>query len=328
MNVRANLSAAALNDAPPTPTQSSRRPPQKKFGRRSGPTHAEKARFNDSLRRIFQDLERSHFGPSKVTASWEAMTRMPAVRLRKEDDSRELNAAIDALVEDLAAQRTPADVLAWAEDNVFKPEENNSEPMPSAVALHGSQRSGPTWPKTYPKALGALISHLRQLDAPHLALAMFEHARNLGVESYIAGCQTSAYNELIRVRWECFRDLKGVFQAVKEMEGAAVAWDRFTNRVVEDVVQQVGAEMLEKPDAWGPDAYEMLAGLEKSIALDHKIEQQVFERGTFFRERERVRTYGNHRDREYEHGGHEYEHSGEQFNFGRERGRRDDFGDY
>lgn len=247
------------------------------------------------------------------------MTRMPAVRLRREDDSRELNAAIDALVEDLAAQRTPADVLAWAEDNVFKPEAA-SEPLPSAVALHGGQASGPTWAKTYPKALGALISHLRQLNAPHLALAMFEHARNLGVESYIAGCQTSAYNELIRVRWECFRDLKGVFQAVKEMEGAAVAWDRFTNRVVEDVVQQVGAEMLEKPDGWGPDAYEMLAGLEKSIALDHKIEQQVFERGAFFRERERGRTYGNHRDREYEHGG-------EQFNFGRERGRRDDFRD-
>lgn len=243
---------------------------------------------------------------------------MPAVRLRREDDSRELNAAIDALVEDLAAQQTPADVLAWAEDNVFKPE-SQAEPLPSAVALQSAPAAGQTWPKTYPKALGALISHLRQLDAPHLALAMFEHARNLGVESYIAGCQTSAYNELIRVRWECFRDLKGVYMAVKEMEGAAVAWDRFTNRVVEDVVQQVGAEMLEKPDAWGPDAYEMLAGLEKSIALDHKIEQQVFERGTFFRERERGRQYGSGGREQYGNGG-----SREQYNFGRDRGRRHD----
>lgn len=248
---------------------------------------------------------------------------MPAVRLRREDDSRELNAAIDALVEDLAAQRSPADVLAWAEDNVFKPAEVGA-PLPSAVALH-SAPGGSTWPKTYPKALGALISHLRQLDAPHLALAMFEHARNLGVESYIAGCQTSAYNELIRVRWECFRDLKGVYTAVKEMEGAAVAWDRFTNRVVEDVVQQVGAEMLEKPDAWGPDAYEMLAGLEKSIALDHKIEQQVFERGTFFRERERGRSYGGGYDRDGDRGDRGYDEY-EQYDFGgHERGRRDEY---
>lgn len=203
------------------------------------------------------------------------MTRTPNARLRKEEESEELFTKIDALVEDLEMQRTPAEVLAWAEENVFKSENTPSE---------ASSESGLSWPKTYPKALGALIGHLRQMDQPYLALAMFEHAKKLGVESYIAGCQTSAYNELIRVRWESFRDLKGVAAAVKEMEGAAVAWDRFTNRVVEDVVQQVGKELLTKPDAWGPDAYEVLAGLERSIAHDHKIQQQVFQRGSFLRD--------------------------------------------
>ena len=53
---------------------------------------------------------------------------------------------------------------------------------------------------------------------PHLALALFAHARRLSVLSFVCGCTTPAYNELLETRWACFRDLKGVCDALEEMK--------------------------------------------------------------------------------------------------------------
>ena len=52
---------------------------------------------------------------------------------------------------------------------------------------------------------------------PHLALAMFDHARNLSIASFVFGCTTPAYNELLETRWRCFRDLRGVADALDDV---------------------------------------------------------------------------------------------------------------
>jgi hypothetical protein len=53
---------------------------------------------------------------------------------------------------------------------------------------------------------------------PNLALFIFNHTKKLSIFSYVFGCSTEVYNELIKTRWDCFRDLEGVYNAVEEMK--------------------------------------------------------------------------------------------------------------
>lgn len=194
-----------------------------------------------------------------------------------EDGSPELVVAVDALAEELSVLTSTSEIVTWAQDKVFTRE----------------QETRAQFPKTYPRALAALIRTLWvRLNAPHLALAMFEHAKSLGVESYLAGCQTSAYNELVRVRWEAFRDLSGVLEAVKEMEQHAVAWDKGTSGLVGAIVDAVGKEILQAKGRWGKEAYTQLAALEGYLAKDTEREEEFSARQREAKHRE-VRRLGD-----------------------------------
>ncbi|KAI0366042.1 hypothetical protein BV20DRAFT_1055922 [Pilatotrama ljubarskyi] len=55
-------------------------------------------------------------------------------------------------------------------------------------------------------------------EDPHLAISMFDHARHLCIVSYrFNGYTIPAYHELTETRWRCFRDLRGVVEALEEM---------------------------------------------------------------------------------------------------------------
>jgi hypothetical protein len=122
---------------------------------------------------------------------------------------------------------------------------------------------------------------------PHLALSFFHHARTSSTESYLVGCLASAYNELIRTRWECFRDLDGVDQAIREMDANAVSWDIKSQLVIGKIVEEVGREVLEKgTEAWGGErVYEVLDRLERKVQMAVKHTEYLEHRHKKTRER-------------------------------------------
>jgi hypothetical protein len=168
---------------------------------------------------------------------------------------------VEGAAEALGVLTSAADVVAWAEEHVFV-------------------RTAEGYARTYPRLLAAVMGRLRKLGAPHLSLAMFAHARALGLESFLAGCQTSAFNQLLRTRWDAFRDLHGVADAVGDMDKTGVAWDKNTKVIVAAVVDYAGAEILARREhRWGADdAYRLVQVLERRLEADSSRENAVFER--------------------------------------------------
>jgi hypothetical protein len=100
-------------------------------------------------------------------------------------------------------------------------------------------------PPTYPYLIALLMRTFRvKYKDPHLALSIFEYARQLSVASYTFGCSTQAYNELIETRWSALRDLPGVHDALVEMHTNGVPLDARTRQLVGQATKEVGAQHL------------------------------------------------------------------------------------
>lgn len=92
----------------------------------------------------------------------------------------------------------------------------------------------------YPHLLSTLISLFRdKFHNPHLALSIFSTAQRLSVPSYVFGCTTSVYNELIATRWVAFKDLRSVLQALEEMKTNGVGMDGQTRILVGRIRREV-----------------------------------------------------------------------------------------
>lgn len=195
----------------------------------------------------------------------------PTIRRRtdREEDDR-YTEELDEMKEEVSAISTDLELLDWARRRVFTA--NPTSPGDSALSTETPEPLA--FPKTYPRILAHVMKVSRQaFNNPHLSLSFFQHARTSSTESYLVGCLASAYNELIRTRWECFRDLDGVDQAIKEMDANAVSWDIKSQLVIGKIVEEVGREVLEKgPEAWGGErVFEILDRLERKVqkAIKH-----------------------------------------------------------
>nr|VWO97127.1 Avr-Pita1 protein (Effector protein AVR-Pita1) [Ganoderma boninense] len=121
----------------------------------------------------------------------------------------------------------------------------------------------------YPHLLAALMRTFRdKYRDPHLALAMFDHARNLSIASFVFGCTTPAYNELIETRWWCFRDLRGVVEALDEMRVNGIAVDGRTRQLTETVRREVGERTMwqEESSLGSGEVWEMVTRIEQLTA--------------------------------------------------------------
>ncbi|KAL5506924.1 hypothetical protein ACEPAH_6380 [Sanghuangporus vaninii] len=132
-----------------------------------------------------------------------------------------------------------------------EPESSQSSSNPSS-SLNGDPSQSHTFssplplqPPAYPHLLAALISTFRdKFHDPHLALSIFQHARSRSIASYVFGCTAPAYNELLRTRWEAFRDLRGVADALNEMRVNGITPDGKTRVFVEELRREVGARTV------------------------------------------------------------------------------------
>ncbi|KAG2358935.1 hypothetical protein BDR07DRAFT_1416275 [Suillus spraguei] len=137
----------------------------------------------------------------------------------------------------------------------------NANPPPHLTSAHLDLQH-----PTYPYLIAHLMRSFRdKYRDPHLALSIFDYARHLSIPSYVFGCTTPAYNELIETRWSCFRDLRGVHDALEEMRVNGVDPDGRTKKLVEKLRREVGERTV-----WEE---ETMFGSGEVIGMLSKIEQ-------------------------------------------------------
>lgn len=234
--------------------------------------------FNDILASIFRSVEvdGSPLRPpplplgAKKPQIWGAPSKLEEEQRRlqaQQSEQEELDqAVVDAynlLKAELGTLQSDSAVLAWAKSTIFRTTLDNAGNI--------------TYSKAYPDILAHTMRTLRHnYDNPHLALALFHHAKTLGPESYIAGCLVSAYNEVLTIRWESLRDFAGFELAIGEMDANAVFWNRQTSSLVAKVVETVGRDLsLGREVKWGSDAYKKLAGLERMLEESYEWQQKA-----------------------------------------------------
>ncbi len=180
---------------------------------------------------------------------------------RLSDVSADVDAHFDELKEEVYRQATDLDVLQWAIRNVFVA--NNAASAPKGLSF----------PPTYPLILTFLIDLFRdRFQNPELSLAIFAQARSHSHESYLIGCSTAAYNAMLKTRWDCFLDLAGVEEGVKEMLHHGVGWDQHTTQLISRIVGTLSQEAAAGPSGLGrvmlqhgEDVLNRLAELENEV---------------------------------------------------------------
>ncbi|KIM79003.1 hypothetical protein PILCRDRAFT_823872 [Piloderma croceum F 1598] len=166
-------------------------------------------------------------------------------RSRKLKWSAQSSGDFDRKKEEMELCDTDHQLLEWAMGEVFGESKRYEQTAREAVAQMTAGVEPETMPELqpaiYPHLIALLIRSFRdKFRDPHLALSMFDHARHLSIPSYVFGCTTPAYNELIETRWKCFRDLKGVHDALEEMTVNGVPFNARTRVLIETVRREVG----------------------------------------------------------------------------------------
>jgi Mtf2 family len=206
--------------------------------------------------------------------------RRHSKRLKWTSESDEL---LDRKKEEMELCDTDQQLLDWALREVFGESKRYEEAARKAVAeaaASGSEAEALPMlqPETYPHLVAHLMRAFRdKYNDPHLALSIFDHARHLSIPSYVFGCTTPAYNELIETRWRCFRDLKGVHDALEEMIVNGVEPDNRTRKVVETLRREVGERNLweEESDLGSGEVWAMLAKIESLMVTEAKEYQEI-----------------------------------------------------
>jgi hypothetical protein len=171
-------------------------------------------------------------------------------RLRKDIKrmrwTSDIDEELDRKKEEIELCDTDVQLLEWAMNEVFKPEQATITPVQGQLAPVENNQ-------IYPYIIAALMRAARdKFHDPHLALAIFDHAKNLSVPSYVFGCTTPVYNELIETRWFCFHDLKGILDTLEEMKVNGVEADTRTRGIVETIRRNAPTmRLLEEEDYFG-----------------------------------------------------------------------------
>ena len=242
--------------------------------RRQTMTNRELSVFDEMFNMIFTAANERRLAEDGAASAFDVDTRsslggflknLPKQhRVRQKGEDAEL----DKLKEQLALCSSDYAMLEWAEREVFGASIRAEEAAREAFSA-GKPPPRHLQPPVYPHLLAALISAAREkYDDPHLALALFEHARNLSPLSYIFGCTTPAYNELLETRWSSFRDLRGVHAALEEMRANGVSPDSRTRALVDDVRREIGARTLwlEESEMGSGEVWAILRDIERLVA--------------------------------------------------------------
>lgn len=218
----------------------------------------------------FAPIEGASIGLSKnaqsISSLYAHLRRQSGKTKSKWNNSSYLDAELDKKKEEIELCESDAGLVEWALREVFgesvRYEEDARKALGDIAAERNTSADSDTevkakvkkalpilQPPTYPHLLAHLMHTFRTKHCnPHLSLALFHHAQHLSIPSYVFGCTTPAYNELLLTLWDGFRDVRGVMERVGEMRRNGVVCDSRTREVVERVRREVGGRVV-----WGEE---------------------------------------------------------------------------
>ncbi|WVQ96678.1 hypothetical protein IAU59_003784 [Kwoniella sp. CBS 9459] len=194
---------------------------------------------------------------------------------------------LEMLKEEMAVIGDDVELVEWAKNRVFKPlspidvtskkPSDSADKTTDASSAAASSSSTSTnngaapflsFAPTYPKILAHVLRTLRvNYNSPHLVLSLFNYAQTSSLESYLSGCLTGAYNEVLTAKWESFRDFVGVENGIREMEVMGVSWDAATARLVSRIVEEVSKDLLPSLDGFAGAGAGAASGGSKGLDL-------------------------------------------------------------
>ncbi|KIM45087.1 hypothetical protein M413DRAFT_45275, partial [Hebeloma cylindrosporum] len=163
-------------------------------------------------------------------------------------------------------------LLEWASREVFDESKRYAEEAQRAIEAAAKSNSKKPLPTLQSPIYPYMIAHLMQTFRdqyrdPNLALFIFEHARKLSVASYVFGCSTDAYNELIDTHWRSFKDLPGVLKSIDEMVLNGVPVNGKTRRLVDMIRRDLNENRsLDDEDEETRELWSMLTKVEQLVA--------------------------------------------------------------
>ena len=180
---------------------------------------------------------------------------------------------LDQKKEQISFCNSDQELLDWAIREVFE-ESKQYEATARLVIADAAKTPGKKvaprlQPATYPHMIALLMRTFRdKYHDPHLALSIFNYAKSLSIVSYVFGCSTEAYNELVQTKWECFRDLRGVHDAIHEMIVNGVRVNTGTRKWVENVRRDVLNQKvpLDISDTGQNEVWQLLTKIELILA--------------------------------------------------------------
>lgn len=178
-----------------------------------------------------------------------------AVQLRQHSKNlkwtSEADQELDRKKEEMDLCDTDQQLLDWAMREVFGESQRYEEAARKAgTSPSSSSKNLQLQPPSYPYLIASLMRTFRdKYGDPYLALSIFDHARHLSIASYVFGCTTPAYNELVETRWRCFRDVRGVCDALEEMRVNGIEMDTRTRGLAEVVRKEVGERNVWEEEA-------------------------------------------------------------------------------
>ncbi|RPD77079.1 hypothetical protein L226DRAFT_559219 [Lentinus tigrinus ALCF2SS1-7] len=263
-------------------------------GRADGPehprtistTHHESQTIADMFNVVFEgDFAASSEGTAGVDQHSAAMDKSFSRlrRIKRPPWTSEVDEELDRKMVDMELCETDIQLLMWAMQEVFGEFRRYEGEARRTVEVHQAGSSDfHTSPSSrrmlsalqhYPHLLVALMCTFRdRYKDPHLAMSMFEHARDLSIASFVYGCTTPVYNELIETRWRSFRDLRGVCDVLEEMWVNGVETNHRTRLLAETIRHEIGERTFwqEESSIGSGEAWRMVSLLESLVVRGRK----------------------------------------------------------
>ncbi|TFK47060.1 hypothetical protein OE88DRAFT_1706797 [Heliocybe sulcata] len=205
---------------------------------RSKMSKSELDAFNDMFNMIFDALGDKSTTPAPPATSagiGGTLSRMRGHALRRTADltldgnKDKAQMELDKDIEEIELCESDYEVMQWTLRRLL----NNAD-LPHPIR-------GP----------GCLRHIIRLLNTkfqnPHLALALFQYAREANTAAYVVLCTAPVYGELIHIQWSAFRDLGAVRATLEEMIANAVDPDGFVTRSI----LAIGRELAERDGTAG-----------------------------------------------------------------------------
>jgi len=134
------------------------------------------------------------------------------------------------LIEDMKRCKNDWELLKWLDKNLF-----------GMVSSQDAESERKTPSAVYADLLvEGMIAFRQGFNDLVGAMSLFERVKGLGAESYVVGCSTGAYNEMLQTKWEAYKDVSRVVELVDEMEVNGIEGDQKTMEILRTIIDEVG----------------------------------------------------------------------------------------